>query len=110
MNKLLDKAGDICNRNLGILYIPLSLFSILLYMASESTIGANNPLYIGLINLFCVITLAVPFLCFGGIFLSAILRNKGCSVASFVVQFVPLAVFALNQLLLTYAETLPRKI
>lgn len=110
MNKLLDKVGEICNRILGILYIPLSLFSFLLGMASESTIGANNSLFIGLIYLFCFITYAVPFLCFAGIFLSAILRNKGRSVAAFVVQFVPLAVFALNQLLLTYAESLPRKI
>ena len=109
MSKL-DRVGKICGHILTIAYLPLSLYSFLLYMASEATISANNPLYICLINVFCVFTLIIPFLCFAGVVVSAILRNRGCSAASFVIQFVPLIIFVLNQLLLAFAQTLPPKI
>lgn len=108
--KKLDAVGERCNIILMVLYLPLSLFCWLLYMASEATIDANNPLFIGLINVFCIITLLIPLLCVAGIVGSILLRKNGRSVLSFVIQFIPLILFGLNMLLLEYAESLPPKI
>jgi Na+-driven multidrug efflux pump len=108
--KKLDKISNICNAILTVLYVPLSLFSYLLYMASEATMDANNPLFISLINVFCVITLLIPLMCFAGIAGSMLLRKNGRSVSSFIVQFIPMVIFVLNNLLLKYAESLPPKI
>ena len=105
--KRIDRIGKIFNFILGILYIPLSLFSWLLQMASESIIDAANPLYINLINIFCVIAFLIPLLCMAGILLSIVFRRKGRSVFSFVIQFLPLVIFLLNLLLLAVAESLP---
>ena len=105
--KRIDRIGKFFNLFLGILYIPLSLFSWLLQMASESTMGATNPLYINLINIFCVIAFLIPLLCMAGILLSIVFRRKGRSVFSFVIQFLPLVIFLLNLLLLAVAESLP---
>jgi len=105
--KKLDKIGTVFNIILGASYIPLSLFSWLLQMASESTIDASNPLYITLIEIFCIISLIIPFLCIAGIIVSLILRKKGYSISSFVVQFLPLVIFILNIILLCIAESIP---
>ncbi len=105
--KKLDKIGTVFNIILGVSYIPLSLFSWLLQMASESTIDATNPLYITLIDIFCIISLIIPFLCIAGIIVSLILRKKGYSISSFVVQFLPLVIFILNIILLCIAESIP---
>ena len=105
--KKLDKIGTVFNIILGVSYIPLSLFSWLLQMASESTIDATNPLYITLIEIFCIISLIIPFLCIAGIIVSLILRKKGYSISSFVVQFLPLVIFILNIILLCIAESIP---
>ena len=104
--KKLDKIGAVFNIILGVSYIPLSLFSWLLQMASESTIDATNPLYITLIEIFCIISFIIPFLCIVGIIVSLILRKKGCSISSFVVQFLPLVIFILNIILLCVAESI----
>ncbi len=94
----------------AILYIPLSLFSFLMYMASEATIGATNPVFIGLINVFCVITLSMPLICCAGVAVSGILQSRKRRIASVIVLLVPMVVFILNNLLLAYAQTLPPKI
>ena len=108
--KKIDKIGKKLNLILGILYVPLSLFSWLLQMASESTMSATNPLYINLINVFCVISFLIPLLCIAVILLSIVLRKKGHSVFSVVIQFLPLAIFLLNLILLAAAESLPMEI
>ena len=105
--KKLDKIGTVFNIILGASYIPLSLFSWLLQMVSESTIDATNPLYITLIEIFCIISFIIPFLCVAGIIVSLILRKKGYSISSFVVQFLPLVIFILNIILLCIAESIP---
>ena len=105
--KKLDKIGKIFNVILGITYIPLSLFSWLLQMASEITMEATNSIYITLINVFCVVCFIIPLLCIAGIIVSVILREKGYSKSSFIVQFVPLAIFILNIILLCIAESIP---
>lgn len=105
--KKLDQLGILFNIILTVVYVPLSLFSWLLQMASESTIGVTNLLYISLIDVFCVIAFLIPLLCIAAIVLSVVLRKKGYCVSSFVVQFVPLVIFILNIVLLAFAETLP---
>jgi len=105
--KKLDKIGKIFNVILGITYIPLSLFSWLLQMASEITIDATNSLFITLIEIFCIISFIIPFLCIAGIIVSLILRKKGHSISSLVVQFLPLVIFVLNLILLCFAESIP---
>lgn len=97
--KKLDKIGVVFNCILGVLYIPVSFFSWILLMASEMKIGATNPVYIGIVDVFCVVSFFVPLLSVVGIVLSVCLRKK-YSVLSFVIQFVPLIVFVLNFLLL----------
>ncbi len=108
--KKLDRVGYIFNIVLSIVYIPISWFCWLLFMASEATIDATNPTFIILINIFCWITLLIPFLCFLGIFISVRFRKKGHSVWSFIVQFLPLIMFGMNLLLLFIAESLPSTI
>ena len=105
--KKLDKAGYIFNILLSILYVPISWFSWLLLMASEGTIDATNSTYIILINVFCWVSMSIPFLCFLGIFLSARLRKRSYSIWSFIVQFIPLAIFCMNVVLLFIAESVP---
>lgn len=105
-----DKVGRVFNIILSVAYIPLSLFSWLLQMASENTIDATNPLYITLINVFCIISFFVPLLCVAGIVMSVILRKKGYSIFSFVIQFLPLVIFILNLVLLCFAESIPAMI
>ena len=108
--KKLDRVGYVFNIILSIIYIPISWISWLFMMASEATIGATNQTFIFLINVFCWITMIIPFLCFLGIFLSVMYRKKGYSVRSFVVQFLPLIIFGMKLLLLFIAERLPAKI
>ena len=108
--KKLDKAGFICNTILSILYIPVSFFSFLSFMASELTIGSTNRVFIILINIYCLISMLIPLFCIAGILISVILRKKGHSVLSFAVQFLPLIIFGVNLLLLVVAESLPAKI
>lgn len=108
--KKLDRVGYVFNIVLSILYIPISLFSWLLLMASEASIDATNQTFIILINIFCWIALLIPFLCFLGIFISVRFRKKGHSVWSFIIQFLPLVIFGMNLLLLFIAESLPATI
>lgn len=108
--KKLDKVGRVFNVILSVIYVPLSLFSWLLVMASEATIGATNPLFITLINIFCFISFVNSLLFFVGIILSVILRNKGYSVPSFVVQFIPLAIFVLNLAFGVFTDFIPAMI
>ena len=105
--KKIDGVGTVLNVALGILYVPLSLFSWLMMMVSESTIGATNPLYIAFINVFCVIAFLVPLLCVAGTVASVILRTKGRSILSIIAQCAPLAVFLLNILLLVITDMIP---
>lgn len=106
--KELDKLGKLLNLILGILYIPLSLFSWLLQMTSESTLNATNQLYISLIDIFCIIAFLFPLLCIAGILASIFFRKKGHTALSLVAQFLPLAVFFLNLILLVCADLISK--
>lgn len=102
--KRLDKIGRICNIILSAIYIPLSFLSLMLFMASEIEIGLTNRVSIIMINIFSYITLLIPLLCVGSIFLSIWFRRRGYSIWSFVVQFLPIVVFLINQVFLFIAE------
>ena len=94
--KKLDKLGVVLNIVLGVFYLPFSFFCFILLMMSEATIGATNPIYICMIDIFCFVEFFIPLLCLVGIALSIWFRKKGYSVLSFVIQFLPLFIFALN--------------
>ncbi len=102
-----NKIGIIFNIVLGALYLPMSLFSFLLIMASDGTIDATNALYINLIRVFCFICFVIPFLCVAGVVSSIILRIKGHKHLSFIIQFLPLIIFVLNLIFLAIVETIP---
>lgn len=108
--KKLDKIGTVFNIVLAIAYIPLSLFSFLMQMLSETTIGATNPWYIVLVEIIRAIALVVTLLCPVAIAASVILRIKGCSKASFITQFIPLALFVLNMIFVFGMDFIPRTI
>lgn len=105
--KKLDTIGTVLNVVLGVLYCPLSVFCLFLQMASESTIDATNEVYIALVNIFCIVALIIPFLCVAGIVASVILRKKGHSILSFIIQFVPLLVFFLDLILSFIGGSVP---
>ena len=98
-----DKTYRIWHTVLCVLYLLLSILSWFMMMVSESTIGVTNRLYVVLVDIFCGISFAIPFLCIGGLLLSRKLKRKESKWA-FAVQFVPLAVFVLNLLLLMVAD------
>lgn len=102
-----NKLYKLFNIALCIAYIPLSLISLFLTMASESTMDANNPLFIGLIDTFCVISFIIPLLCVVGVVLSKTFKRKGCNTWSFVVLILPLVIFVLNLMLLFGADFVP---
>ena len=108
--KRIDKISKVFNLILGVIYIPLSFFSWLMQMASEMTIDATNPLFINLVNIFCVVSFFIPILCVVGIVLSAIFRKKGHSISSIIFQFLPLVIFMLNLLLLFCTDFIPHNI
>lgn len=103
LNKI-DKIGKVFNLILGVIYLPLSFFSWLMMMASELTIDVTNSLYTALIDIFCFISFLIPFLCVASIILSFVLRQKGRSIFSFVIQFLPIAVFGFNLILLLFSD------
>ena len=105
--KKLDKLSKLLNLILGFLYIPLSLFSWLLQMASESAMEATNPLYINLISIVCVVAFLIPFLCIVGTLVAIFLRRKRHYILSIVFQLMPLTVFLLNLALLACTDLIP---
>ena len=106
--KKIDKISTIFNIVLGVLYVPLSFFCLLLQMASDGTVGATNPLYIQMNRIFCMAVLTVPFFCVAGIILSIVFRKKGWHVWSFIIQFLPIVVFGLDLVFLGFTNYIPR--
>ena len=108
--KKLDKLGIVFNVVLSVFYIPFSLFCFLALMLSEMAIGATNPTYICIIDVFCMVDFFIPLLCIVGIVLSVWFRKKGKSIWSFVIQFLPLIVFALDLIFLFLTDFIPKTI
>ncbi|MBQ4617196.1 MAG: hypothetical protein IJB27_02340 [Clostridia bacterium] len=93
---------------IGILYIPLSLFCLLLTMASEGMIDATNPDYLLCMQVFCVIMYAVPLLCAVAFWLSCVLQERKQYGWSAAMLMLPIAVFAVGLLLLDVSGAIPR--
>ncbi len=91
-----DKVSSIVRTVLSVLYIPMSFFSVLLFMASESTIHASNPVYITLMLICCYVSLAVPLLCILCAAISGVVKAKGKLTAALCIHCIPLFVFLLN--------------
>ncbi len=108
--KKLDKLGIVFNVVLSVFYIPFSFFCFMLLMVSEAAIGATNPIYICIIDVFCFVDFFIPLLCLVGIALSIWFRKKGYSIFSFVIQFLPLVVFVLDLIFLFLTDFIPKAI
>ncbi len=106
--KKTDIVCFIINGVIALLYVPFSIFSFLLTMVTESTMDATNELYINLVNIFSTVCLFIPILCLISIALSVVFRIKRHRIIAFIVQFLPILVFGINLLIITYADTLPK--
>ena len=105
------KAISLVTQNvLFALYIPLSIFSWLMGMASEGAIGASNGLYIFTANLVGWLSIPVSLFFFAGMIQSLILRSKGRYGKAMIWQFMPLAAFLLNCALAILSDMLPRQL
>ncbi|MBE7021109.1 MAG: hypothetical protein E7411_06735 [Ruminococcaceae bacterium] len=98
--KKIEKIGYVFNIILTILYIPISLFSFLLGMLSETVMDTTSQMLIRLIHISSCVAMIVPVLCFIGILFSIRCRKKGYIIWSFVLQFAPLVIFCLNFILI----------
>lgn len=104
--KKLSKVTEII---FSILCIPLALFGwLVMGMASESTIGATNPLYIALLNFVHWMTLPAFLLCFLGLFQSLILRKREQYLKAIIWQLVPLMFYGLSFLLIFLSDMIPK--
>ena len=99
--RVLDKITFVLNIVLGILYVPLSGFSLLLLMASEGNEGKSEWFHM-LLKVFGYSVISIPLYCILAIVLSVIFRKKGKSLLAFLIQFLPILVFALNLIFLKY--------
>ena len=106
--KNLKTASRITQNILFALYIPLSIYSWLMGMASEGAIGATNSLYIFIVSLVGWLSVPVALFFFAGMIQSLILRSKGEYGRAMVWQFMPLAAFLLNCALSVLSDMLPR--
>ena len=88
----LDRLGVVFNVVLGALYIPLSLIGVMSVFAADSINAYSQSLQMFVEFLICC-GVMMPFISLFGIGLSIVFRKEGKTVPSFVVQFIPLAVF-----------------
>lgn len=88
----LDRLGVVFNVVLGALYIPLSLIGVMSVFAADSINAYSQSLQMFVKFLICC-GVMMPFISLFGIGLSIVFRKEGKTVPSFVVQFIPLAVF-----------------
>jgi len=102
-NKKLDKVGIIFNSLLSILYIPLSLLSIVMgFFIWDAPL--MNELDRIIRTIVTNISISMPFISIVSITLSIVLRKKGKSILSFCIQFLPIVMFILNIIFLTSLE------
>lgn len=89
----LDKKGVITNIVLAVLYVPLSIMGMFTIFFADAPMDNYSALKKALLYAVCYLGLTVPGLSAGSIFISIILRKRGHSKTSFIIQFVPLALF-----------------
>ena len=104
--KKIDIVSLVCNIILGVLYLPIAVYSFISLMVSELTVDVTTCAYIVCIDIFCVVSVLIPFLWLAGIILSLVFRLKGRSVLSLVIQFIPVMLFVQNLFLPGIADLL----
>lgn len=104
------KISKILYKTLCFVYIPVSFFCILAPMASDGTIGSSNPVYITLINTFCIISWLIPLLSIIGMILHHVFLRREQIIRSIIILLLPLTVFLGNLILLAIAESMPSMI
>ena len=104
----LDKLGRVFTVILSVLYFPMAFISWLMQMVSVDAMNATNPVYIALIKIVCAISFLMPLLCVTCVVVAVLLRKKGRSVLSFLLQLAPLAIFLLSFALLGIADVIPK--
>ena len=108
--KNLKTVSRITQNILFVLYIPLSIYSWLMGMASEGAVGAANGPSIFIMNLVGWLSIPVALFFFAGMIQSLILRSKGEYGRAMIWQFMPLAAFLLNCALAILSDLLPRQL
>ena len=97
----LDKVSLATNVVLAILYLPISLFGVFLVFAADSMF-MYSELIQKIISFMIYLGLTLPFVSVASIVLSVVLRKKGKSLVSFLIQFVPLFLALLIEGILEY--------
>ena len=106
--KKLDKLGRVFTVILSVLYFPMAFISWLMQMVSVDAMNATNPVYIALIKIVCAIAFLMPLLCVACVVVAVLLRKRGCSVLSFLIQLAPLVIFLLSFALLAITDVVPK--
>lgn len=91
----LDRIGIATNIILSILYVPMSLIGVASVFAFDTPHGAAVSAALGSL---VPLGVSLPFVSLFFMILSVRFRRAGHSVASFVLQFIPLFVFAIHEI------------
>lgn len=87
--------NSIINIILTCLYIPLSLFCSLCYMATDGLIDESNVTIIVLTNIFCYIGLFMFVFAILSIVLSHVFYKKNLVKLSYFIRFIPIYLFVI---------------
>ena len=98
----LDKKGVVFNIVLSIIYVPLSIAGLFTIFFWDAPATNYSELKILLLHAITGLGFSIPILSIAGIFTSAITRKRGKSKFSFIIQFLPLLVFAVMLILMLF--------
>lgn len=98
----LDKKGVISNIVLSVLYVPLSCLGFTTIFFSDAPLDNYSKLRNLLLGYVIFIGISIPILSIASILISVIARKRGKSKFSFIIQFLPLALFAVMLVLIFF--------
>ena len=107
--KRLDKSGVVTNITLSFFYTLLAIDHYIIVEVLDRRVSFReiiDPVMQNMVVVAIVLLVIFILACIIFIGLSIFLRNRGKSIWSFVVQFVPLAFFVVNLLLFLHTEEL----
>lgn len=100
----LDKKGVVFNIVLSIIYIPLSIMGIFTIFFFDAPTTNYSALKMSLLYTITYLGFSIPILSIAGIFTSVIMRRRGKSKFSFIIQFLPLLVFVIMLILISFID------
>lgn len=100
----LDKKGVVSNIVLSIIYVTLSIMGVFTIFFWDAPTTNYSELKILLLDIVTWIGLSIPLLSIASIFTSAIARKRGKSKFSFIIQFLPIPVFAVMLILMFFMD------